>query len=159
MDHILVKAPLTSEPKPRRKRRSSEMRKAELQERCKQLELRKRQVESRIAALDPRDQIAARKRDTLANIVLGAILRSHASLNPSFGAGAPAYSAPPCQTASGSQVVGKRARYVSSGGGDCAAGLPSVVPWPEDRQACPGHYGEASAFGVGYCAVGQPMTP
>jgi hypothetical protein len=84
MDHILVNAPLTSDAKPRRRRRSSEERKAELQGRRKQLELRKRQVEARIAALDPRDQIAARKRETRANIVLGAILRSHASLNPSF---------------------------------------------------------------------------
>ena len=85
MEHTLVNEGLTSVAKPHRKWRPAEDRKAELEARRRQLEKRKRQVEARIAALDPRDKIAARKRDTRANIVLGAVLRSHMALNPSFG--------------------------------------------------------------------------
>lgn len=85
MQQELVNAPLTTAAKPRRKWRSTEERKAELEQRRKRLERRRRQVEARIAALDPRDRIAARKRDTRANIVLGAVLRAHMALNPSFG--------------------------------------------------------------------------
>lgn len=85
MEQTKVNAPLTSAARSRRKWRSTDERKAELEERRKRLERRKRQVEARIAALDPRDKIAARKRDTRANIVLGAVLRAHMALNPSFG--------------------------------------------------------------------------
>lgn len=85
MKQTMVNAPLTSAAESRKKRRSIDERKAELEERRKRLERRKRQVEARIAALDPRDKIAARKRDTRANIVLGAVLRAHMALNPSFG--------------------------------------------------------------------------
>lgn len=84
MQHTLVNEGLTTVAKPHRKWRPAEDRKAELEARRRQLEKRKRQVEARIAALDPRDKIAARKRDTRANIVLGAVLRSHMALNPSF---------------------------------------------------------------------------
>ncbi len=70
----------------RRKWRPTDVRKAELETRRRRLERSKRQVEARIAKLDPRDHIAARKRETRANIVLGAVLRAHALLNPVFGA-------------------------------------------------------------------------
>jgi hypothetical protein len=49
-----------------------------------ELEQRKRQLEARISALDARESIARRKRETRANIVLGAVMRAHAALNPSF---------------------------------------------------------------------------
>ena len=82
MKQDLVNAPLSSEPKSGRKWRPTAVRKAELETRRKRLERSKRQVEARIAKLDPRDRIAARKRETRANIVLGAVLRAHALLNP-----------------------------------------------------------------------------
>ncbi len=54
-------------------------------ERRARLETRKRQIEARISDLDARQRVEHRKKETRANIVLGAIMRAHASLHPAFG--------------------------------------------------------------------------
>lgn len=45
---------------------------------------RKTQIEAQLASIDARARQARRKRETRANIVIGAVLRSHATLNPGF---------------------------------------------------------------------------
>ena len=52
--------------------------------RRRHLERRKGQIEAQIASINARDQIARRKRETRANIVLGAVIRSHTALHPAF---------------------------------------------------------------------------
>jgi hypothetical protein len=49
-----------------------------------QLERRKHQIEARIASMDARDQVTRRKRETRANVIIGAVMRSHAALHPTF---------------------------------------------------------------------------
>jgi hypothetical protein len=48
------------------------------------LERRKHQIEARIASIDARNQASRRKRETRANIIIGAVMRSHAALHPAF---------------------------------------------------------------------------
>jgi hypothetical protein len=48
------------------------------------LERRKDQIEAQIASLNARDEVARRKRDTRANIILGAVIRAHAASHPAF---------------------------------------------------------------------------
>jgi hypothetical protein len=48
------------------------------------LERRKDQIDAQIASINARDQVARRKRETRANIVLGAVIRSHAAQHPAF---------------------------------------------------------------------------
>jgi hypothetical protein len=52
--------------------------------RRRHLERRKGQIEAQIASINARDNVAQRKRETRANIVLGAVIRSHTALNPAF---------------------------------------------------------------------------
>ncbi len=86
MQHTMVNEGLTSGAKLPGKWRPTKERRAELEARRDQLDRRKRQIEARLTALDPRDKLAARKRETRANIVLGAVLRAHMDHNPSFAA-------------------------------------------------------------------------
>ena len=48
------------------------------------LEQRKHQIEAQIASIDARDQAVSRKRETRANIIIGAVMRSHAALHSAF---------------------------------------------------------------------------
>jgi hypothetical protein len=48
------------------------------------LERRKRQIEARLVSIKARDGIKKRKRETRANIVIGAVMRSHSALHPAF---------------------------------------------------------------------------
>jgi hypothetical protein len=52
--------------------------------RRRHLERRKGQIEAQIASINARDQLARRKRETRANVVLGAVIRSHAAQHPAF---------------------------------------------------------------------------
>jgi hypothetical protein len=45
---------------------------------------RKKQIEAQIASIDARDEAARRKRETRANIIVGAVMRAHAALHPAF---------------------------------------------------------------------------
>jgi hypothetical protein len=48
------------------------------------LEKRKRQIEARLISIRAREQFTKRKRETRANIIIRAIVRSHATLHPAF---------------------------------------------------------------------------
>jgi hypothetical protein len=48
------------------------------------LERRKGQIEAQLASINARDQVVRRKRETRANIVIGAVIRSHAAFHPAF---------------------------------------------------------------------------
>ncbi len=48
------------------------------------LERRKNQIEAQIGSIDAGDQAARRKRETRANVVIGAVIRSHAALHSAF---------------------------------------------------------------------------
>src|SRR5580658_2883750 len=48
------------------------------------LERRKRQIEARLVSIKAREQFTKRKRETRANIIIGAVMRSHVALHPAF---------------------------------------------------------------------------
>jgi hypothetical protein len=48
------------------------------------LERRKHQIEAQIASINARDQASRRKRETRANIIIGAVVRRHAALHSAF---------------------------------------------------------------------------
>jgi hypothetical protein len=54
------------------------------QQRRDRLLHRKTQIEAQLASIDARERLARSKRETRTNIVIGAIMRAHASLNPGF---------------------------------------------------------------------------
>lgn len=48
------------------------------------LERRRKQIEAQISSIDARNEVERRKRETRANIIIGAVIRTHAALHPAF---------------------------------------------------------------------------
>ncbi len=84
MDEQSDGAPINPVAKSYGKRRPTGERKAKLEVCRQRLECRKRKIEAQLSDLNSRNNPVARKRETRANIIIGAVLRAHMSLNPSF---------------------------------------------------------------------------
>jgi hypothetical protein len=51
---------------------------------CHRLLHRKLEIEAQLASIEARKHLAGRKRETRANIIIGAVARTHATLDPGF---------------------------------------------------------------------------